>query len=52
MNVTWATNFVMIMTIYHLIPELNSYKKIPIYSLSAAWNATGNLRMKKNRTNL
>jgi hypothetical protein len=31
-------------------PRIEFFKKIPIYSLPAAWNAAGNLRFYPNRT--
>ncbi len=32
------------------LPRIKMLKKIPIYSLPAAWNAAGNLRYYQNRT--
>ncbi len=32
------------------LPRIEMFKKIPIYSLPAAWNAAGNLRYYQNRT--
>jgi hypothetical protein len=50
MNVTWVITFIM--KCIYLLPHLGIefFKKIPIYSLPAAWNAAGNLRFYQNRT--
>ncbi len=50
MIVTQDMLFVTIMNLYYHTLELNYLKKIPLYSLPAAWNAAGNIKYQHNKT--